>query len=161
MTSALLERRSLPAPTTVERARPRLRRMRYEPESGATSDPVRARTETGPVDDGRVDVDPEAIRRALHGPLRLAMEVLDGRRPPAHLRRHFAPCAMRYWQVAAGQRRFRAPARLLRVLLCLPRTGAAEVSAVCEIDGRVRALAARFEQPGAGGPWRCTAVRLG
>ncbi len=135
--------------------------MRYEPEPGTTPGPARAPAPVEPADDGPVGVDPDAVRRALSGPLRLAMEVLDGRRPPAHLTRHFDPAAMRYWRVAAGQRRFRAPARLLRVLLCLPRAGAAEVSAVCDIDGRVRALAARFEQSGAGGPWRCTALRLG
>jgi hypothetical protein len=43
--------------------------------------------------------------------------------------------------------------------LCLPAPGAAEVAAVCGIDGRVRALAARFERRG--GRWLCTAVRLG
>lgn len=135
--------------------------MRYEPESGRSPDPVRTAPPDGPARDDPVGVDADAVRRALHGPLRLAMEVLDGRRPPAHLEHHFGPAALRYWRVAAGQRRFRAPARLLRVLLCLPRTGAAEISAVCDIDGRVRALAARFEQPGAGAPWRCTALRLG
>jgi hypothetical protein len=134
--------------------------MRYEPESGAAPDPVRAPRAAGPTDDP-VGVDPETVRRALHAPLRLAMEVLDGRRPPAHLTHHFDPAAMRYWRVAAGQRRFRAPARVRRVLLCLPRAGAAEISAVCDIDGRVRALAARFEQRRAGEPWRCTALRLG
>lgn len=158
MTSALLER---PPATTTARTRPRLRRMRYEPEPGSTPDAIRTRPTAHPVDDGRERVDPEAVRRHLQGPLRLAMEVLDGRRPPAHLHHHFAPAALRYWRVAAGQRRFRSPARLRRVLLCLPRAGAAEVSAVCDIDGRVRALAARFEQTGTGGPWRCTALRLG
>ena len=144
--------------------------MRYEPGPGTTPVPVRvpvgpgpARVPVGPgpaVADA-AEIDPDIVRRALYGPLRLAMEVLDGRRPPAHLGRHFDPAPMRYWRVATQQRRVRTPARLVRVLLCLPRPGAAEASVVCDIDGRVRALAARFEQPLSTGPWRCTALRLG
>jgi hypothetical protein len=42
--------------------------------------------------------------------------------------------------------------------LCLPRSGAAEVAVTCELDGRVRALAARFERRRAG--WCCTVLRL-
>lgn len=165
MTTTLLDRAPL-APSPPGPPRARLRRMRYEPEPGTAPGPERARAGTGPTGSGTtvsgpVVADPDSVRRALSGPLRLAMEVLDGRRPPAHLTHHFAPAPMRYWRVASQQRRFRAPSRMLRVLLCLPRAGAAEISAVCEIDGRVRALAARFEQRDAGGPWRCTALRLG
>jgi hypothetical protein len=40
----------------------------------------------------------------------------------------------------------------------LPHPDAAEVAAVCRIDGRVRALAARFERRGAA--WCCTVLRL-
>jgi hypothetical protein len=42
--------------------------------------------------------------------------------------------------------------------LCLPRSGVAEVAVTCELDGRVRALAARFEHRRAG--WCCTVLRL-
>jgi hypothetical protein len=42
--------------------------------------------------------------------------------------------------------------------LCMPRSGVAEIAVPCEIDGAVRALAARFERTD--GLWHCTAVRL-
>jgi hypothetical protein len=151
------------------RRRIRVRRMRYEPEFGstprATTRVSARRRSTGAEPDGplprRVGADQDAVRRALGRPLRLAMEVLDGRRPTAHLEPHFAEAPARYWRAATEQRRVRAPARLMRVLLHQPRPGAVEVSAVCDIDGRVRALAARFEQPSAQASWRCTALRLG
>ena len=91
--------------------------------------------------------------------LRTALEVLDGRRPIAHLTDQAAPSVLRYWRVAAQRRRVRAPARFTRMRLCLPRSGVAEVAATCEIDGRPRALAARFERRR--GRWLCTVVRLG
>ncbi len=85
--------------------------------------------------------------------------MFDGRRPVTHIADHAAPAVLRYWQVASRQRRLRAPARFTRMRLCLPRSGVAEVAATCDIDGRARALAARFER--AGGHWLWTAVRLG
>jgi hypothetical protein len=91
--------------------------------------------------------------------LRLALEVLDGRRPPAQLGTHFAAAPLRYWRAATGQRTARAPARCGRLRLCLPRPGVAEVAVTCLVDGRHRALAARFERHD--GRWCCTAVRLG
>lgn len=92
---------------------------------------------------------------------RLAFEVLDGRRQAAHLARHVDAGVLRYWQVVVRQRRLRRPARLRQMRLCLPQPAAAEVAVVCDIDGRVRAIAARFERA-VGGPaaWRCTALRL-
>lgn len=135
--------------------------MRYEPEPGAdpgVSTPQDARPVV-PAACGPDDT--ERVRRALAGTVRLAMEVLDGRRPSAQLVHHFDAAALRYWRVAAHQRRVRAPARVVRLLLFLPRPDAAEVTAVCDIDGRVRALAARFEQLDPTTAWRCTALRLG
>jgi len=146
------------------RSTPRLRRMRYEPEPGAPPGPAHTSTRhvrAAPVPTEPVVGDPDGVRRALTGPLRLAMEVLDGRRPFTQLGRHFDAAALRYWRAAAHRRQVRAPARVLRVLLCLPGPGAAEVSAVCDIDGRIRALAARFERPDTAAQWRCTALRLG
>jgi hypothetical protein len=87
------------------------------------------------------------------------MEVLDGRRPPAQLAVHVEPPVLRYWRAAAQQRLVRSPARFARIRLCLPRCGVAEVAVTCDIDGRARALAARFERDPRG--WRCTALRLG
>jgi Family of unknown function (DUF6459) len=90
--------------------------------------------------------------------LRLAFEVLDGRRSPLQLVPHFAPEPLRYWRATSGQRTTRAPVRRGRMRLCMPRSGAAEVAVTCEVDGAIRALAARFER--IDGRWRCTAVRL-
>jgi Family of unknown function (DUF6459) len=91
--------------------------------------------------------------------LRTALEVLAGRRPVAHIADQVAPPVLRYWRVAAQQRRVHGPARFTRMRLCLPRSGVAEVAVTCELDGRPRALAARFERTR--GRWLCTAVRLG
>lgn len=148
-----------PAVPLPSAAAPRLRRMRYEPGPGTVA-PVSTAAAPSPAESDP-HADTERMRRVLAGTVRLAMEVLDGRRPSTQLRRHFDAAALRYWRVAAHQRRVRAPARVVRMLLCLPRPGAAEVTAICDIDGRVRALAARFEQPDPAAGWRCTALRLG
>ena len=137
---------------------PRLRFMRYEPEPDAATVRPAPRepepTAPGPVPSARV-------RRELAATVRAALEVLDGIRPQTHLGHHFDAATLRYWRVLAHQRQVRAPARVVRMLTCLPRPGAAEVTAVCDIDGRVRALAARFEQPDPASAWHCTALRLG
>lgn len=150
-----------PAPRPVDLPAPRLRHLRSEPAPGSAVG-VPCRPEPSPTEHAAPrPADADRVRRALAGTVRLALEVLDGRRPPAHLGHHFDAAALRYWRVAAHQRRVRAPARVVRMLLCLPRPGAAEVTAVCDIDGRVRALAVRFEQPDPDAVWRCTALRLG
>jgi hypothetical protein len=160
-----------PAPTTpaiepaqVSRPRPRLRRMRYEPEPGsAAADPPLAPAPAPVPAPGAPDAttaELAAAHRSAGRVLRLALEVLDGRRPPAHLTGYVDASVARYWRVKTQQRRVRSPARLRRMRLCLPRAGIAEAAVVCEIDGRVHALAARFERA-AGAGWRCTALRLG
>jgi hypothetical protein len=97
--------------------------------------------------------------RAVSRLLRLALEVLERRRPSAQLERYFAPAPLRCWRVAVRQRRPHSRVRPGRMRLCMPRAGVAEVALPCAIDGRVRALAARFEHAGDG--WRCTDIRLG
>ena len=99
------------------------------------------------------------IHRAVARHLRTALEVLDGHRPIAQLAELFAPSALRYWLTATRQHRGPGPARFVRMRLCLPCSGAAEVAVTVEIDGRPRALAARFERRR--DRWLCTAVRLG
>jgi hypothetical protein len=139
------------------------RRARYEPESGeADPPPLPPLPPAPPVPE---DVDPAAVaaaHRRLVPMLRMALEVLDGRRSPDHLEACATPSVRRYWRIAAGRRRVRSPARLRRVRVCLPADGVAEVAAVCQIDGRVVALAARFEHR-ADAPlrWSWTAARLG
>lgn len=159
-----------PAPLVPEgppaRVRPRLRRVRYEPEPGGsgTDPPLLPALPTsvvvGPV---ATPAQLAAAHLGVARVLRLALEVLDGRRPIRHLDNHVEESVLRYLRVAAGQRRVRSPARLRRMRLCLPRPGVAEVAVACDMDGRVRAIAARFElvDAVAAGRWRCTALRLG
>jgi hypothetical protein len=160
MTTLLLAPRPVPPPP--ERTRPRLRRMVYEPDPGTLAEaPPRPLAPGAVVVDVPTEAEHRAARRALTGTLRLALEVLDGRRPAAQLAHHFDDAPLRYWRAAAHQRRRRTPARALRMRLCLPLPGIAEVAVVCDIDGRVRALAARFDRADPTASWRCTEVRLG
>lgn len=146
-------------PTVV--TRPRLHRICYEPRPGdlpgvpvvpgplwrpAPVPPVAAATSPG-------------AREAVTRTLRMACEVLDGRRPPQHLTRHADDTVLRYWRVAAGRRQVRSPARFRRLRIDHPHPDAAEVALAVELDGRVRALAARFDLTDA--RWLWTAVRLG
>jgi hypothetical protein len=152
---------TLPSPPAAVPTRPRLRRVSYEPEPGraaaAPAPPPRPPGRALPASTAREFVD---AHHAVTRILRLALEVLDGRRPAAQLAPHFAPEPLRYWRAAVGQRTGRTPARCGRPRLCLPRSGAAEVAATCQVDDRFRAIAARFERTD-GGRWRCTALRLG
>jgi hypothetical protein len=91
--------------------------------------------------------------------LRLACEVLDGRRPFAHLAAHAEPVVLRYWRAAAATRRSASPTRIGHPHLQHPCDGAAEVATALVVGGRPRALAARFDL--VDGRWRWTAVRLG
>lgn len=97
--------------------------------------------------------------------LRLACEVLDGRRPPTQLATHVDESVVRYWRAVAERRRTRpgrptpGRARFARMRLCHPHAEAAEVAVAVELDGGIRALAARFDHRD--GRWRCTAIRLG
>lgn len=153
-----------PAPLDADTdadARPVLRRLCYEPEPGGPDGPPvtpRAVLRRPPPAPPAPDEEPGA-RAAVTGVLRIACEVLDGRRPPAHLARHAEPAVVRYWRVAAQRRHVRAPARFGRIRMCHPRAGCAEVAVTVLLDGGVRALAARFEHDG--DRWRAVAVRLG
>ena len=136
---------------------PRLCPLRYEPRPGARAVVVR-RVAAPPEPFVPPPMDTEGVRRSVGTTLRLAVEVLDGRRPPEQLATRLDPGTL-----GGGAPRGRAAApsavsRLLRLRLCLPHAEAAEVAAVCRIDGRVRALAARFERHGPA--WTCTHLQL-
>lgn len=152
-----------PAPPVAAPAErvPRLRLVRYEPEPG--DDPPQPPSPRPVVPAAAIPaVGPDrVVRQVTAHVLRIALEVLDGRRPLAHLGRHLDAPALRYWRAAvgAGSARPVTPSQVRRILLCQPCVGVAEVSAVCRIHGRTRALAARFEA--ADGGWRCTVLRLG
>jgi hypothetical protein len=124
------------------------------------------RPQVVPADPG----DPADLRRCIERVLRLALEVLDGRRPLAQLAPHLAPNAVRYVRAAVAQRPpLREPARMTSLHVRRPGAGVAEVAAVYRRGPRARALAARFD---GGGParvphpapdrpqWRCVILRL-
>jgi uncharacterized protein DUF6459 len=151
---------ALPGPRTAPSPVVLVRPARYEPEPGAAHPaPALVAHPRSPVPPETGPTQAAEAHAVIAPALRLALEVLDGRRPAEHLGPLATPAVLRYWRAARGQRRARTPARLVAVRLCLPAPGAAEVAAVCGIDGRVRALAARFERRR--GRWLCTAVRLG
>jgi hypothetical protein len=141
-----------------------LRRARYEPEPGDAliSPPLPPPLPEVPTADIITTAQAAAAHRELVPMLRVAVEVLDGRRPATHLDDVADPGVLRYWRAARDARRTGPPTRLGRMRVCLPAPDVAEVAAVCTVDGRVRALAARFEREGPGvRGWRWTAVRLG
>jgi hypothetical protein len=171
-----------PRPAAPPSHGPRLWRVRYEPEIAQPTadsarpdrwppllhpiladiepDPAATARRTGPpVGEEAPRAERIEARHAITRQLRTALEVFDGRRPAAHIADQVTPSVLRYWRAAAQQRHPRRPARFTRIRLCLPRSGVAEVAVTCDIDGRARALAARFER--SRGRWLCTALRLG
>lgn len=150
-----------PSTDTAQPPRPTLRRVRSAP--GATDD-----VDPGPAPPATMTpawCPRPGARETATVVLRIACEVLDGRRPPAHLADHVDGSVLRYWRTAAAVRhcagpvRPRSAARFARMRLCHPHPEVAEVAVAVELDGGVRALAARFDHRG--GRWRCTAIRLG
>ncbi|WP_226363424.1 Rv3235 family protein [Pseudonocardia abyssalis] len=158
--SATVPPAATPSPTTPQTARPRLRPVSYEPAPGTAAALVRAVPPRPPVAAGTGGEPPGALD-AIVRLLRLGCEVLDGRRPTGQLAAHSEDEVVRYWRVVAARRPVtrRSPARFRRVRLCHPRPDAAEVALAVELDGQVRALAARFDLHD--GRWRWTAVRIG
>jgi hypothetical protein len=170
-------------PTAREHPPPRLRLLRYEPDPDRPIPPQPAaaparRPHVVPVDHtGAAD-----LRRHVERVLRLALEVLDGRRPLAQLTPHLTPSTVRYMRAAlAGRPPLREPSRMTSLHLGRPRTGVAEVAVVYRRGRRARALAARFERARPGSAparvqrttagrtdafavdqpeWRCVTLRL-
>ena len=136
---------------------PRLCPLRYEPIPGVRA-VVARRVVEPPQPFVPPALDAVGVRRTVGTTLRLAVEVFDGRRPPEQLATRLDPGTLGRWRAARACRRSAAVSRVLRLRLCLPHAEAAEVAAVCRIDGRVRALAARFERHGPA--WTCTLLQL-
>ena len=142
---------------TTTLAPPRLCPLHYEPASGARTAVARRLVAT-PEPFTPPALDARSVRRTVGTTLRLAVEVFDGRRPPEQLATRLDPGTLGRWRAERARRRTAAASRVLRLRLCLPHAEAAEVAAVCRIDGRVRALAARFERQGPA--WTCTLLQL-
>lgn len=144
---------------TTTLAAPRVRRLRYEPATGSrTARPGEARLVRPPEPTAAPPPDDRAVRRAVGATLRVAIETLDGRRTFDQLAACLAPGPLGYWRAESARRRSGGASRVLRLRVFLPHPEAAEVAAVCRVDGQVRALAARFERRGP--LWRCTVLRL-
>jgi Family of unknown function (DUF6459) len=96
--------------------------------------------------------------------VRVVLESLAGLRPVSQLGAWANPdvCRLVARRVTSAQRcrdRPRTAGVLLSVHVCAPAPEVAEVCAVVQFDGRVRALALRVET--VGGRWRCTDLRVG
>ncbi len=138
---------------------PRVRRLRYEPNPGSRAPCTpRWRDVTPPEPYVPPPLDEPAVRRAVGSTLQLVFEVFDGHRTPDHLEGRLDPDPLGYWRAKAARRGSGGASKVLRLRVFLPHPDAAEVAAVCRIDGRVRALAARFERRGTG--WCVTVLRL-
>jgi hypothetical protein len=142
-------------------AAPRLRLLRHEPDpEEREAAPLPAGRPAAPVpDDLRGTAD---LRRRAHQVLGLLVEVLDGRRPVAHLSAHVEPRPLRYVRAALPRPgATRSTSRLTSLHVSRPRVDAIEVAAVRRVGGRARALAARFEgRPEEPARWRCVTLRL-
>lgn len=140
---------------------PRIRPMRYEPLGGEPCVvlPLPPPPPPAPAVNAVVDRD-ERLAPSARTCLLMLLEVLDGRRPANQLADRLSPAALRYLRAAATARRTSVRSTLSSLRICRPGVGVGEVAAVCRLDGRARAVAARFERA-PDGAWRCVALRLG
>lgn len=149
------------APTTSDtpqagRPGPVLRRVVYEPRPEQVTGSV-------PVE----SVVDDATRVRITRLVVVLLELLDGRRPAAAAAAVGSPQVVRYL-AAYGRRRAVSASRALSVRIYQPRTGSAEVAAVCVIDRTIRAVALRIDRDehpfsdhqGRGHEWRVTALRV-
>lgn len=110
-------------------------------------------------------VTPPELRRFAEHTLRLTLEVLDGRRPPAQLRPLLTPSVHdlvpALIRTAPASRRL-GSATLTRVHIRVVHTEAAEVFGTYNRSGRVFAVAARIERGKGAHPagWAITSLRI-
>lgn len=160
------------APTTSDtpqagRSGPVLRRLVYEARPGQDTGggPVELPAVGDPAPAGVVPVESvvdDATRARITRLVVVLLELLDRRRPAAAAAALGSPQVVRYL-AAYGRRRAVSASRALSVRIYQPRTGSAEVAAVCVIDRTIRAVALRIdrdEHPFDGHEWRVTALRV-
>jgi Family of unknown function (DUF6459) len=106
---------------------------------------------------------PPAAGRFGHTLVQGIVEVLNGLRPATQLNGHLSPAIQAALQRGATElARFRGAGRaptVRSVHVSAPADGTAEISAVVDVGGRCRAIAARIELRH--GRWRCVALQLG
>ena len=106
---------------------------------------------------------PPAAGRFGHTLVQGIVEVLNGLRPVTQLSGHLSPAIQTALQGGATElARFRGAGRapiVRSVHVSAPSDDVAEISAVVDVSGRCRAIAARIEL--AHGRWRCVALQLG
>jgi hypothetical protein len=106
---------------------------------------------------------PPAAGRFGHTLVQGIVEVLNGLRPATQLNGHLSPAIQAALQRGATElARFRGAGRaptVRSVHVSAPAEGTAEISAVVDVSGRCRAIAARIELRH--DRWRCVALQLG
>jgi len=106
---------------------------------------------------------PPAAGRFGHTLVQGIVEVLNGLRPATQLNGHLSPAIQTALQRGATElARFRGTGRsptVRSVHVSAPSDVAAEITAVVDVSGRCRAIAARIEL--SHGRWRCVALQLG
>lgn len=152
-----------PTVTPYDAARvagPRIRPVNYEPRPGDAVTTPRICDCAGCAavavcED--IALDPR-LYGAAHRLFALVMQVLDGHRAAAQLAPLMATTEVGYLcSIVAGVRP-RTSSQVLRVRVTQPSATAGEVAAVIRVNGRPRAVAARFERDGQA--WRCTLLRV-
>lgn len=155
------EQRPTATPHAVETqvTGPRIRRVNYEPRPDAAAAPrICDCAGCAPVavcED--IALDPR-LHSAAHRLFALVLQVLDGHRAAAQLAPLMATTEVSYLRSVVAGVRPRTASQVLRVRVTQPSATAGEVVAVIRVNGRPRAVAARFERDGQA--WRCTVLRV-
>jgi hypothetical protein len=134
--------------------RPRIRPVRYEPDPSPFARPATQPALPAAPVTADLPCEPEA-RSAAQRLLRIVIDILNKRRPLIQLKDIADPSVIRCVRVAIPDHDI-VQTRSLHITQ--PRAGAGEVTAVCRVGTRYRAIALRLDHRPVG--WRCTALRL-
>jgi hypothetical protein len=98
------------------------------------------------------------VRLLIGQALRVLFEAIDGLRPIEQLAKVATAQGVRHVRAARACQRGDRVTRLQSVRICRPTEDVAEAAAVVEFDGRIRAVAVRFERTSAA--WSCAALNI-